>query len=219
MRPLLILATTALLGLVALAVSLGQSAGAVADVGEVRAGGGVSAGEVAPAAPVQVFAESQTYPVQGDTPQQVLASMAAGAPRADGETFFGLTRTELAFRYRRSQGPDGCSLRDVRVDLSVRVSLPEWTPGSESTYDLRRDWARFRSSLRRHEDRHRVLAEQGAETIRAELDGLTTPTCPETDIEARTRAERVQIETEAAHRRYDDETMHGRTQGAVWPRP
>ena len=30
-------------------------------------------------------------------------------------------------------------------------------------------------------------------------------------------AERVRIETDAAHRRYDDETGHGRTQGAVWP--
>ena len=178
----------------------------------------VGGGVAAPSPPVRTRVEERTYAVTGARADEILASMAAAAPRTDGETFFGLTVTELSFRYVHRAEADSCRLHDVQVTLDVSVALPAWTPAPDAPYALRRDWARFDGSLRRHEDHHRVLAERGAERIRAEMDGLAAPTCAGVDAEARRRAERLRIETDAAHRRYDDETGHGRTQGAVWPR-
>ncbi len=188
----------------------GRAGGLIA---ESVAGGGV----VAPSPPVRTRVDERTYAVTGARADEILASMDAAAPRTDGETFFGLTITQLSFRYVHRAEADSCRLRNVQVTLDVSVALPAWTPAPDAPYALRRDWARFDGSLRRHEDRHRVLAEGGAERVRAELDGLAGPTCAEADAEARRRAERLRIETDAAHRRYDDETGHGRTQGAVWP--
>ena len=222
MRPLLLLAASAVLGLAALTLRPDLVPGVETEA--VAVGGGVPSapqeaapGEAAPAPPVRTVVDVRPYAVSGSTAGEILASMVAEAPHSDGETFFGLTVTELSFRYRRRPSAAGCTLRDVQVGLSVGVSLPEWTPGPGAPYDLRRDWARFAASLRRHEDRHRELAEAGADAVRQHLDGLTMTTCTAADAEARRRAERTQIETEAAHRRYDDETAHGRTQGAVWP--
>ncbi|HEX8386961.1 MAG TPA: DUF922 domain-containing protein [Rubricoccaceae bacterium] len=219
MRTLLVLASAVTLGLsvFALRPDLVPGRALVGHVGEVSAGGGLARPSGSPADPVRTTVAVRTYPVTGSRADEVLASMAAGAPHADGETFFGMTATQLAFRYVRERTGRACTLRDVQIDLDVSVSLPAWTPGPGTDYDLRRDWARFESSLRRHEDHHRVLAERGAEAIRRELDGLAAPTCAGADGEARRRAERVRIETDAAHRRYDDETGHGETQGAVWP--
>ena len=206
-----LLATAALAILALAVVTVGVGRG---ETEPVSAGGGV---EASPARPVLTHVAEAPYAVAGANEADLLASMAQGAPREGEATFFGLTTTELSFRYTRAQQTGGCTLRDVRVDLAVTVVLPHWTRPADAPYDLARDWARFEAALRRHEDHHRVLAEAGAEAVRAELDGLTAATCADADAEARRRAERVGIETEAAQRRYDDETGHGQTQGAAWP--
>lgn len=217
MRLLLGLAALTVLGLAALTLRPDLVPGAGAGgVLEASAGGGV-ADEARPAARVVTTAQQQPYAVEGATAEELLRSMVARAPESQDGTYFGLTVTELSFRYRHRRTDAGCALNDVHIDLAVRVALPAWTPGPGAGYDLRRDWARFTSNLRRHEDRHRTLAESGADRIRAALDGLEARTCAAVDAEAQRRAEQIQRETDAAHRRYDDETGHGRTQGAVWP--
>ena len=194
--------------------------------GTAARGGGAATEAEAPAAnlsaasrPVRIALAERPYAVAGSTAQELLASMAAAAPSTEGETFFGLTVTELSFRYVHATGAGACRLHDVQVDLAVSVALPRWDPPADASYALRRDWARFAANLRRHEDRHRVLAEASADATRARLHGLTAATCAEVNVEARRRAEQARIEADAAHRRYDDETGHGRTEGAVWPQP
>ena len=206
---LLAAAALAVLALAILTLHIGGG-GATAPV---SSGGGVEAG---PARPVRAYGTEVPYRVMGASEAAILASMVQVAPREGDKTFFGLTTTELSFRYARSQQAGACTLRDVRVDLAVTTVLPQWTHPPDAPDALTRDWARFEAALRRHEDRHRVLAEAGAEAVRAELDGLTAATCAEADAEARRRAERVGIETEAAQRRYDDETGHGESEGASW---
>lgn len=218
MRVLFVLAGMAVVALAALTLRPDLVPGSRADVDTHVAGGGVADLPV-PSAPVETTVLTHTYPVGGSDETAILNAMARAAPRIDGEPFFGLTLTELSFRFSHLETAAECRLSDVRVGLSVQTTLPEWTPGPGAGSDLRRDWARFASDLRHHEDRHRVLAEAGAGRVRAALDGLSAPTCSALDTEARHRADRVRIETDAEHRRYDDETGHGRTQGAVWPRP
>lgn len=209
-------ALTVVLSLVALAVTglvVATQPGSAA-VSHVY-GGGTEQAE--PARPVTTTVRQAPYAVAGASVDAILASMARAAPRAGDETFFGLTTTELSFRYRRAQERERCVVRDVRVDLAVSVEMPRWTRPDGAPYEVARDWARFESALRRHEDQHRVLAEDGAEATRAALDHIAAPTCAEADVAARHLADRISIETEAAHRRYDDETGHGATQGATWP--
>lgn len=209
-------ALTALLSLAALMMlGLAIATRPGGDLPPTAHGGGSV--QAAPARPVSTTVQQAPYAVAGTTAEAILASMVQAAPQADDETFFGLTTTALSFRYRREQQADRCTLADVRVDLSVSVELPHWTRPADAPYDLARDWARFDAALRRHEDRHRVLAEDGAEALRVALDRLAAPTCAEADLSARHIADRINIESEAAHRRYDDETGHGATQGASWP--
>lgn len=219
MRTLLSLASVAVLGLAVLVArpDLARNGALEGYVGGLAAGGGLPLASGTSTEPVRTTVTERTYRVTGSRADEMLASMAAASPRVEGETFFGLTVTQMSFRYVHAAAGRSCALHDVQVALDVSVALPAWTPGRDAGYDLRRDWARFESSLRRHEEHHRVLAERGARAIQREMDGLAAATCAAVDAEARRRAERVRIETDAAHRLYDDQTGHGRTQGAVWP--
>ncbi len=205
---LLGLAALAVLGLAMLSLHIGGAPAA-----RVTAAGGGAVSEPS----LRTTDRAAPYAVTGGDAQAILASMVRNAPPAEGGLFFGLTTTELSFRYSHRAVAGGCALTDIHVALLVTTALPQWTPPADAPYDLRRDWTRFASALQRHEARHRTIGEAGAADILRELADLTAPTCAQADAEARRRVERAGIESDAAHRRYDDETGHGRTQGASWP--
>ena len=166
---------------------------------------------------VQTSLSMAPYRVSGETAADVLASLRANGPRSADGVFFGATETALDVRYRRAEAEVGCVLVDVEVLLQVVVKLPEWTPGPDVESGLRRDWRRFHRALAGHEDRHREIAERGADRLHDQLVGLRRTTCDQLETEAQRRLQRAEIEIPGAHRRYDAETGHGQTEGAVWP--
>ena len=169
--------------------------------------------------PVQKRIEEETYPVYGGTAAELLRSLQRSGPRTGGEAFFGLTRASMDLRYDTVDLGHGCELRDVRVRLDLTVTLPTWTTPRSGSGDLDRAWGQFLSALRRHESEHVRVAEQGAEALYRAVEGVRRPSCAEAEAEGRRRVDRLQIEIEAAHRQFDERTGHGRTEGAVWPRP
>ncbi len=182
-----------------------------------RSAGGPPVPTRASTSGVRTSLATKTYAVQGSTADELLSSMADQAPRPDGEVFFGLTEAEIGLRFRPTPVPGGCLLRDVEIDLTLTVTLPEWTPAPPSDRALARDWGRFRRALASHEDRHTEIAEGGAQRMLRAIDGLRRQSCEVVSDEAQRRLERLEIEVEATQRRYDSETGHGRTEGAVWP--
>ena len=178
----------------------------------VREGGAAESG-----APVFTVIDVNTYEVRGTTEQEVLASMRASGPKSNGADFFGLTETQFAYRYWKNETDDGCTLDQIRVDLGVTITLPRWDAPRDAPYELRRDWTRFESALRRHEDGHREIAEWGGREIYHVLANLRTPTCAAMDAAARRAAQRLREVSEQRQRRFDQQNGHGRTQGAYWP--
>ncbi len=176
-------------------------------------GGASSADE----SPVFTIIDVNTYEVRGRNEREILASMRAGGPKTEGSDFFGLTETQLAYRYWKKQGEAECSLYQIRIDINVTITLPRWDAPSDTPYELRRDWRRFESALRRHEDGHREIAEWGAREVYDALANLRTPTCAGIDAAARTAAQRVREMGEERQHRFDQQNGHGRTQGAYWP--
>lgn len=166
---------------------------------------------------VRTSVARETYPVRGATADEILRSMAAQAPRTNGDVFFGLTSAEIGLRFRPVPIEGGCILNDVEIDLALTIMLPEWTSPAQADHTLSRDWGRFRRALAGHEDQHREIAVSGAERMVRTLDGLRRESCELVQEEAQQRVQRLEIEIEASQRRYDSETGHGRTEGAVWP--
>ena len=169
------------------------------------------------ASPVYTILDVTTYPVQGRTADEVLASLRTYGPKSDGADFFGLTETQMAYRYWKTMGEDGCRLEQIRVDLHVAITLPTWESEESAPQALAREWAQFERSLRRHEDGHREIAEWGAREVYHALKSLRTPSCEGIDAAAQITAQRLRDRSERRQRSYDHQTGHGRTQEAVWP--
>lgn len=189
--------------------------GPLAGVGETErsaVGGGVES-----ARPVYTITDLRTYEVTGRTEDEILASLRANGPRSGDRSFFGLTETEMEFRYWKVPSETGCALERIRLDLHVVFTLPRWEPGRETPYALRRDWARFESALRRHEDQHRAIAERNARAVYHALRDLRAPSCEAIDERARQLAERIRADGEREQYAFDRRTRHGGTQGALWP--
>lgn len=176
------------------------------------AGGGIEGGVV-------VNVAEQHYTVSGTTEAEILHSMRAMGPQTGGSSFFGLTGSESSFQLQPKMEGESCVADDVRVELAVTITLPEWEAHGDVPYELQRDWSRFSTALKRHEDRHRQIAADGANATREALQSLRRATCQQVEADARQLARRIADETEAEHNRFDRETDHGRTQGAEWPLP
>ncbi|WP_412070155.1 DUF922 domain-containing protein [Rubrivirga sp. IMCC43871] len=184
---------------------------------DTTAPGGPSPSPVAPPRTIRPRVSTRTYAVTGTTEREVLRSLLDAGPRDGDDIFFGLTQTELDVRYEPTAISGGCVIRDTEVDLDIVITLPEWLPATDLALDLQSDWRRFRRALEAHEDRHRAIAVEGAERAFDAVAELYRPSCEEADSEARRRLEVLGVEIKAEHRRFDQETGHGKTDGAVWP--
>lgn len=172
-----------------------------------------------PRPPVQTQRSTETYPVAGETAEALLQSLLASGPKTEGGAYFGLTTAETDVRYHTVRSARGCRIDGVEVDLRVAITLPAWDPPPNADDTLRRDWARFLHALRRHEDEHGAIAERSATALHRAVSEIRRPTCEDAVAAGRQLVGRLQIEAEAAHRRFDEATGHGRTQGAAWPLP
>ena len=169
------------------------------------------------ATPIAVTSSVAPYAVTGDTERAIFESLLEGGPVDGDRRFFGMTESDMGLQYRTVEAEAGCFLVDVRATLDVVTTLPEWSRPSGTDYAVQRDWHRFRSALERHEAEHKSIAVHGVQKVYRAVGGLRRPTCAEAEAEARRRLDRIGIEIEASHRRYDDQTGHGQTEGAAWP--
>ncbi|WP_412062204.1 DUF922 domain-containing protein [Rubrivirga sp. IMCC45206] len=181
------------------------------------AAGGPSPPAAPPPRTIRSRISARTYAVAGTTEREVLRSLLVRGPRDGDDIFFGLTQTELDVRYEPTPISGGCVIRDTEVDLDVVITLPEWLPATDLAPDLQSDWRRFRRALEAHENQHRAIAVDGAERAFDAVAELYRSSCEEANSEARRRLEVLGVEVKAEHRRLDEETGHGKADGAVWP--
>src|SRR5581483_5424444 len=92
---------------------------------------GCGAGPPPRAAPlaVTVAARERYYDIAGATAAALRDQIRRFGPADDsGARRDALTVWELEWAYRPAPARDGCALREVRVTLTLTVTLPRWTP-------------------------------------------------------------------------------------------
>lgn len=159
------------------------------------------------------------YDFRARSEQDILQAMIRQGPTWEGQRYFGLTQSEVRYSYVRQESVTGCFLSNVSVQLKVTMTLPRWRPEAGVPYALERDWRQFERALRSHEQGHQRLAEEESEMIRRMLIALRAPSCAGIDDLARQQATRIQDTYSGLNRNLDAQTEHGRSQGAIWPRP
>ncbi len=164
-----------------------------------------------------VTAEESPYEVFGTTAAEIRQSIDDRGPIEDGRRWSGYTHWQIDWSYRYGMRSGSCEIVHVEVAYSSRVVLPDWRASSGTPTSLRRDWERYLSALRTHEEGHVAIGAEAAREVLARIGSLTAPSCSGMSERANRVGNRTLDEYRGMQRAYDAETGHGRTQGAVWP--
>jgi predicted secreted Zn-dependent protease len=155
------------------------------------------------------------YDIGGERARELRADLDRRGPVDDtGKRSDAYTRWHIAWRYDFDSSAGGCSAGNYRVDLTVTMTMPRWSPTPKASPALRDLWARYLSALQRHEDGHYDLAIAAAEDVRRSLGAVGRESgC---DL-LRSRLDSAANAVLDAYRRkeqdYDRETDSGRRQG------
>jgi len=167
---------------------------------------------LAPLPPAAALEEMRVdyYEVQGVDFNSVQRSMMSGRP------FAGKTEWVLSYRYQAHMDAGACKADAVTTRLALNMTLPRWSPPPGVAGDLIGRWERFMSALRLHENGHVQNARNIESAVKRALLALSSADCGALDSAMRARFDQLLEQGRAGDRDYDQQTEHGKTQGAVF---
>jgi predicted secreted Zn-dependent protease len=146
--------------------------------------------------------------------ESVTAASPLSASGTGGKRFHAYTDWYVKWNWRHREGADGqCRISAVTVRLTGSMLLPRLRGGSPEQVQA---FDRYLVALRAHEEGHQNFGRAAAREIDEALTALPAyPDCRRLEREANARAQQLLDKQVELERRYDLETGHGRTQGAV----
>ncbi len=169
---------------------------------------------------VTVTREQKYYQITGNTEKELRQQMdTLGLPEEEtGKIFDARTDWVINWYFYYNQGQDECKIDRVEVSLALTYTYPQWDPPANADPKLVKKWNKYFQQLNIHEEVHGKLAAQGAQTIYETIMQMpAAPTCETLGQATNAAALEAIAELKQRQRDYDDETGHGKTQGAVFP--
>lgn len=136
-----------------------------------------------------------------------------------GDRFAASTRWQLRWNFRVEQHPGAsCELASAKTELDIHMTLPRWMPPANASPILVKRWSTFADALRKHEDGHREIAIEAARVVTDRAAKVPPASdCASLKKSLGRVAEATLREYKDKESSYDVTTMHGQTQGAVFP--
>ena len=158
----------------------------------------------------------ETYDVHGSTAAQVRRDLARHGPRVGGRAYGARTTWELTWTYSLEERDAECGLASCDVRVDITTTLPRWVPDDPAPDDkLVARWERYLSALATHEEGHRRFGLEAASAVERSLTSIVPePTCADLEAAIAAAAAEVVGQYRERERRYDEETKHGRADGA-----
>jgi predicted secreted Zn-dependent protease len=165
---------------------------------------------------LQVNERYQTYDIDGTSCDQLRCQMRDhGTKWGDGETYAAETTWDIHYNYDVAFDNGTCSVKSVKTDVDIVYHLPHRVAFNGDA-DLASRWNDYLHHLKRHEFGHKQLAVKTAEEINEVLSTLGSfDSQSALEREASRRTGELFTKMAAAQVRYDDETRHGESQGAI----
>ena len=164
-----------------------------------------------------LYASLATYPVAGSDAQSIAMSVNGGGAVAGRDQFIGYHAWRISWKVEPRALSGECGIVQATVFLDSRITLPEWVPTPDADSVLQAQWSEFFLALKEHEAGHQLLVMGGAERVRRALLEVRAPRCEQIVARADSAGQVVLASIREEDARYDAETRHGATQGAIWP--
>jgi len=131
----------------------------------------------------------------------------------DGRPMHGHTTWHVAWHFTWRRAADGsCAIETVHCDATAEVTLPHL---QSSDPDTNARFQTYLAALKVHEGGHVRIAETAAQQADAAIRALPAAAdCASLTREANDAGRRILDRSRSDEVRYDQETQHGKTQGA-----
>ncbi|MBL0967896.1 MAG: DUF922 domain-containing protein [Brevundimonas sp.] len=151
------------------------------------------------------------YEVTGRSPRSVRESINESKPAdPQGQRHDAVTRWRYQPRWMGRNGQ--CLPESATVELQITIILPDLATRSALPGREGEAWDRYFDALVAHEVNHARVAQAGAEQMQVAMRAATDCAGMQAAVQG------VNSAVQAANDQYDQQTGHGRTEGAVYPR-
>ncbi len=160
---------------------------------------------------------TRTYDVQGETIEQILQSIQQnGIEESDGTVCAAHTEWNIHWDLQYfPKSESACGLNSYKVSVDTEYQFPHLATQNISS-PVGFQWQRFMEALTLHEKGHHDLGLQAASDIEGMFEHLGDfPNCKELELSANKEAQKIIRAYRKKEKIYDEETQHGKTQGAV----
>lgn len=159
------------------------------------------------------------YEIAGDNEQELRRQMSRnGTKWGDGKTYDSVTTWNINWDYDYNCAAHGCSADSFNSRVKVTIRYPKWVNADSAPLSLREKWDNYMKNLVLHEYGHRDMAvEAAAELARAVSALPPAPSRAELDRQIKDLSKKLMAKMDNDQKEYDTTTIHGTTQGAVFP--
>jgi predicted secreted Zn-dependent protease len=137
---------------------------------------------------------------------------------ADGKRYAAIASARLRWDYTYQTTSDECRIGTALVLLDIHYQLPRWTGQASAPRALGDAWEAYLEKVLAHEREHGEYARKAAGELETAL--LRMPArryCDEVGKAVNDLAREVEQELRRNDDEYDKRTMHGFTEGAIFP--
>jgi len=160
-----------------------------------------------PAAGVEVPESAiKYYPVYGNSPQTLHASMMQNGPfnQIVQKRVYAEIHWEIKWKFDYKREPGKCRIERFVVTLVTEITMPRWMDADQAPAEMRSLWPRVVGKIRTHEDGHKAIGLEGANVLARRLQSLPAyEDCGALNREIKREGERIVSEYAQANRAFD----------------
>ena len=158
------------------------------------------------------------YDIFGDNETDLRRQMTQnGIKWDDGKTYDALTTWNVKWYYDYYCTTEGCTARSFLTKVDITFRYPRWQRPENPPETLAAKWDNYMANLIIHEIGHRDLAVEATAELAEAVAALKAPDRAELDRQITALADQRMTRMNSDEREYDATTVHGSTQGAVFP--
>lgn len=152
------------------------------------------------------------YDTSGTTASELRNSMNAVRPKDpfdSNKPVDSYTDWYISWNWK-GYGTGTCDLSTAVVTYTIKVTVPRWNVPSDASPELIAKWEKYLQTLALHEQGHVDNIVNNYLDVKTAINGATCST-------AEAAAQNVLVELRKFDKKYDLETSHGESQGAIFP--
>jgi len=166
-----------------------------------------------------VAEQYEYYEIRGGDEKELRRQMGRnGCVMSNGERYDSVTAWRWKLQYGYDRTPGSCAADSFQVVLEITYRYPKWVRSDDVEQTLIAKWEDYLNNLVAHENGHRDLAVEAATDLSRAVAVLQPAgSCAELDRQVQALGRERMVRLNADEQDYDDVTVHGKTQGAVFP--